>query len=148
MTGFVRSNILHHGLIAPEGSLYLPIKKRIETIKCEGNKNGMETEAYAKSVVEKLMSKRTRSEIWEGNMARTIRFLVGFLPLWLLVSTSSSTSSLLGNSRLIIFHIIELDLLPQIPTWSAKLCPETMKWKSNSPFNARFVFPSKFSEFG
>jgi 1-acylglycerone phosphate reductase len=124
VTGFVRSNILHHGLFAPEGSLYLPIKERIETIKYQGNKNGMETEAYARSVVEKLMCKPTRSEIWEGNMAKTIRILVRFLPLWLLVSTSPTISSFIGNSRLITFYVLELVLLPQIPTWPFKLCPE------------------------
>jgi hypothetical protein len=84
----------------------------------------METEAYARSVVEKLMCKPTRSEIWEGNMAKTIRILVRFLPLWLLVSTSPTISSFIGNSRLITFYVLELVLLPQIPTWPFKLCPE------------------------
>lgn len=84
VTGFVRSNILHHGLFAPKDSFYLPIKETIEKIKYQGNKEGMATEAYARSVVGKLMSTTTRIEIWEGNMAWTIRFLVGFLPLWLL----------------------------------------------------------------
>jgi hypothetical protein len=59
VTGFFRSNILHHGLVVPEGSLYLPIKEIVETIKYQGNKNGMGTGAYARSVVEKLMSKQT-----------------------------------------------------------------------------------------
>ncbi|KAF2008466.1 NAD(P)-binding protein [Aaosphaeria arxii CBS 175.79] len=37
ITGFVRSNILHHGLHAPEESLYLPIKATIQQLKYEGN---------------------------------------------------------------------------------------------------------------
>ncbi|OJJ07622.1 hypothetical protein ASPVEDRAFT_65916 [Aspergillus versicolor CBS 583.65] len=41
VTGFVQSNILHHGLHAPEGCLYLPIKSAIEDIKYQGNANGM-----------------------------------------------------------------------------------------------------------
>ncbi|RDH19644.1 hypothetical protein M747DRAFT_315774 [Aspergillus niger ATCC 13496] len=41
VTGFVQSNILHHGLHAPEDSVYLPIKGIIENIKYQGNANGM-----------------------------------------------------------------------------------------------------------
>ncbi|KAJ0413290.1 NAD(P)-binding protein [Aspergillus carlsbadensis] len=37
VTGFVQSNILHHGLHAPDGSVYLPIKGVIEDIKYRGN---------------------------------------------------------------------------------------------------------------
>ncbi|KAL2866511.1 NAD(P)-binding protein [Aspergillus lucknowensis] len=47
VTGFVQSNILHHGLHAPDTSLYLPIKRTIEEIKYRGNANGMPTEALA-----------------------------------------------------------------------------------------------------
>lgn len=36
VTGFVQSNILHHGLVAPDASLYLPIKSTIEAIKYQG----------------------------------------------------------------------------------------------------------------
>jgi hypothetical protein len=36
VTGFVQSNILHHGLHAPETSLYLPIKSTVEKIKYQG----------------------------------------------------------------------------------------------------------------
>ncbi|PVH93313.1 NAD(P)-binding protein [Periconia macrospinosa] len=81
VTGFVRSNILHHGLYAPETSLYLPIKDAIEQVKYEGNANGMATEAYAASVVNKLMRRRVASEIWDGAMAWYLYFLVTFLPL-------------------------------------------------------------------
>ncbi|KAL3430311.1 hypothetical protein BDV09DRAFT_202304 [Aspergillus tetrazonus] len=41
VTGFVQSNILHHGLHAPDDSLYLPIKSTVEDIKYRGNKNGI-----------------------------------------------------------------------------------------------------------
>jgi hypothetical protein len=123
VTGFVRSNILHHGLVAPDGSLYLPIKENIENIKYQGNENGMATEVYARSVVRKLMGKNIRPEIWEGNMAWTIHFLVGYLPLWLLVSICS----LIKSIRLIILPIVELVILPQISTWSPESLPGTMK---------------------
>ncbi|KAJ6133742.1 hypothetical protein N7523_000064 [Penicillium sp. IBT 18751x] len=72
VTGFVQSNILHHGLVAPDTSLYLPIKSTIEAIKYQGNKNGMPSDMYARSVVDKLMRERVGSEIWEGNMALQI----------------------------------------------------------------------------
>ncbi|KFZ03758.1 hypothetical protein V502_10687 [Pseudogymnoascus sp. VKM F-4520 (FW-2644)] len=81
VTGFVQSNILHHGLYAPEGSLYLPIKQTIEDIKHQGNANGMPTDVYARLVVDQLMRKRTSPEIWEGAMAKTLRLMVTILPL-------------------------------------------------------------------
>ncbi|KAL3466168.1 hypothetical protein BJX64DRAFT_284747 [Aspergillus heterothallicus] len=81
VTGFVQSNILHHGLHAPENSLYLPIKDILEKIKYKGNENGMSSDAYATSVVAKLMRPRVSPEIWEGALVRQIRFLVTFLPL-------------------------------------------------------------------
>jgi 1-acylglycerone phosphate reductase len=85
VTGFVQSNILHHGLYAPEGSLYLPIKSVIEDIKYQGNANGMPPSAYATSVAEKLLQPRVSPELWEGDMARMLRLIVAFLPLRLLV---------------------------------------------------------------
>lgn len=88
VTGFVQSNILHHGLHAPETSLYLPIKGAVEDVKYRGNKNGMVPHAYATSVVAQLMRPQVGMEIWEGALTRLIRFLLTFLPLWLLVSRS------------------------------------------------------------
>ncbi|KAE8143160.1 hypothetical protein BDV38DRAFT_232874 [Aspergillus pseudotamarii] len=81
VTGFVQSNILHHGMYAPETSLYLPLKKTIEDIKYEGNASGMPADAYARSVVAKLVKPRVSAEIWEGALARTLRLLVTILPL-------------------------------------------------------------------
>ncbi|KAE8358634.1 hypothetical protein BDV27DRAFT_169286 [Aspergillus caelatus] len=83
VTGFVQSNILHHGLQAPGSSLYLPIKRIVEDIKYQGNKNGMSPHAYATSVVAKLMRPRVSVEIWEGALTKLI-YLLNFLPLWLL----------------------------------------------------------------
>jgi 1-acylglycerone phosphate reductase len=93
VTGFVQSNILHHGLHAPEGSVYLPIKGVIEDIKYEGNANGMPADAYAASIVDKLMRRSVSPEIWEGGMARLLRFIVTFLPLQLLVRGSLVVAS-------------------------------------------------------
>jgi 1-acylglycerone phosphate reductase len=85
VTGFVRSNILHHGLYAPDDSLYLPIKSTMEQIKYNGNKNGMPAELYANSVVRKLIRGKHGAEIWEGHLAWYLRFLVTFCPLAVLV---------------------------------------------------------------
>jgi 1-acylglycerone phosphate reductase len=87
VTGYVRSNILHHGLYAPEGSLYLPIKTDMERLKYDGNQNGMPAGDYARSVVAKILVKRPRNEIWEGRLAWTLRFITQFCPLWFAVSS-------------------------------------------------------------
>ncbi|KAI9035799.1 SDR family oxidoreductase [Aspergillus affinis] len=84
VTGFVQSNLLHHGFHTPTTSLYLPLKKTIEDIKHRGNDNGMPPDAYARAVVAKVTKSRVSSEIWEGRLARPIRFLVKFLPLTIL----------------------------------------------------------------
>ena len=93
VTGFVRSNILHHGLYAPQDSFYLPIKSTIEQIKYKGNANGMSTDVYARSVVSKVMRGSTGSEIWEGKLAWVLRLMVGWFPLSLLVCNASRAST-------------------------------------------------------
>lgn len=85
VAGFVRSNILHHGLYAPKDSLYLPIQTTIERIKFQGNASGMQADAFAKSVVHKLMQRRPGLEIWEGTLAWKLRILVTFFPLIMVV---------------------------------------------------------------
>ena len=85
VAAFVRSNILHHGLYSPDDSLYLPIKNTIERIKYEGNENGMDTNAFAASIVNKVTRRRPSLEIWEGTLAWRLRLLVTFFPLRLMV---------------------------------------------------------------
>ncbi|KAJ5535566.1 hypothetical protein N7513_008752 [Penicillium frequentans] len=93
VTGFVQSNILHHGLYAPEDSIYLPIKGTIEKIKYQGNANGMPANAYAASIVDKLVGRRAGPEIWEGGMARMLRLIFMLSPLRLL-GTDGPTQNL------------------------------------------------------
>lgn len=111
VTGFVQSNILHHGLYAPESSLYLPIKCTVEAIKYRGNEGGKSPHAYATSVVEKLMRPKPSIEIWEGSFASLIRFLVTFIPLWLLVSHFHFGWYAIRPS---LNHLTELDPLPPV----------------------------------
>lgn len=97
VTGFVQSNILHSGLFAPDDSLYLAIKPNVERIKYEGNKNGMPSEAYAKSIVDKILVRRPKIEIWEGGLSWILGFIVNYCPLWFVVCPNSPAS--LGISR-------------------------------------------------
>ena len=46
----------------------------------------MPTDAYAESVVDKLMQRHVDCEIWQGNLAWILRILLSVLPLQLLVS--------------------------------------------------------------
>ncbi|KAH7024517.1 1-acyl dihydroxyacetone phosphate reductase [Microdochium trichocladiopsis] len=83
VTGYVQSNILHHGLVAPPDSLYLPIKQEMERIKYKGNRNGMPARLYAESVVDKILrTGHPSSEIWEGKLAWVLGFVVNFCPRW------------------------------------------------------------------
>ncbi|KAH7014101.1 1-acyl dihydroxyacetone phosphate reductase [Microdochium trichocladiopsis] len=82
VTGYVQSNILHHGLVAPPDSLYLPIKADTERMKYEGNRTGMPARLYAESVVDKILRPKPSSEIWEGKLAWMLGFLVNFCPSW------------------------------------------------------------------
>lgn len=116
VTGFVQSNILHHGLHAPETSLYLPIKSTVEDIKYQGNKNGMSPEAYAKSVVAKLIRPQVSPEIWEGALARSLRLLAILLPLQLLISHSVTAAIIRTNKE----KCTELDFLPKVQSRPCK----------------------------
>lgn len=66
VTGFVQSNILHHGVYAPEDSIYLPIKGTIEKIKYQGNANGMQANVYVVLIVRRA-GEATR---WTGDLGR------------------------------------------------------------------------------
>lgn len=120
VTGFVRSNILHHGLYAPETSSYLAIKNTVEKIKYQGNRNGMSPEAYAKSVVAKLIRTQVSPEIWEGALAQSLRWLAVLLPLRLLVSMPL-ISFTVGSE---LTRLKELDFIPKI---RARPCKSTIR---------------------
>lgn len=85
VTGFVQSNLLHHGLYAPDDSPYLPIQNVIEEIKYQGNKTGTKADEYARAVVGKLMSSSEDVEIWQGRLAWRLQFLTVACPQWFLV---------------------------------------------------------------
>lgn len=80
VTGFVQSNVLHQGLYAPEGSVYLPLEDTNEDIKYQGNANEMPTDVDRGSIAAKLM-RRVNPEIWEGEMSRFLHLIVTSVPL-------------------------------------------------------------------
>ena len=125
VTGYVRSNILHHGLYAPAGSPYLAIQPDVEHIKHEGNRNGMKAEAYAASVVDKMLQRGPPDELWEGRLAWTLRFIVQCFPLRLMVSYFSRFLSRIS------IDVSELVLLQAVPTKEATWSQDTIvkgKW--------------------
>lgn len=60
----------------------------MEDVKIAGNKNGMPAEVFARSVVNKVMRRRTSMEIWQGRLAGPLRILTSYFPLWFLVNDS------------------------------------------------------------
>lgn len=85
VTGFVQSDILRHGFYAPDTSMYLPIKEKMEEIKFQGNRNGMPAHEYAEAIVRRLVTGRAGAEIWQGGRAFWLRVMLMVLPRWLLV---------------------------------------------------------------
>ncbi|KAF9776025.1 hypothetical protein IL306_005835 [Fusarium sp. DS 682] len=65
VTGYVRSNILRHGVLISEDSLYRPIKTTVEAVKEGGNKNGMPADEYARAVVRQILAPTYKREIWD-----------------------------------------------------------------------------------
>lgn len=88
VTGYVQSDILRDGFVAPKDSLYLDVKEKLEGMKINGNETGMPARKYADSIVERLLRKTRPMEIWQGALSRRIRFGL-FLPLWLLVRVNT-----------------------------------------------------------
>jgi 1-acylglycerone phosphate reductase len=101
VTGYVRSNILHHGFSAPEDSLYLPIKSNVERILSEGIQNGMPSDKYAAAVVGRVLRPNTSPEIWDGKFAWTVELLARFTPLWFLVRTCTLRDPAVALARVI-----------------------------------------------
>jgi 1-acylglycerone phosphate reductase len=81
MTGGVRSSIVRSEYAAlPENSLYQPIKEFWLQRVGLSQKNPMDTEAYAKSVVKQILSRggRTKKWFWQGHFSWTAWFLNTF----------------------------------------------------------------------
>ena len=66
ITGGVKSKIARHMRMLQDDSIYLPVQKDFEKRMAYSQSVGMETDAYAKSVVSQLTGWRQKSTIWEG----------------------------------------------------------------------------------
>ncbi|GAD93915.1 hypothetical protein ANI_1_936034 [Paecilomyces variotii No. 5] len=148
ITGFVRSNILHHGLHAPEGSLYLPILGVVEDIKYRGNANGMPPDLYAASVVKRLMRPQVSPEIWEGGMAHYLRVLIAILPLQLLTRVGVGEAGMEKRGGVVNSNKPREDgSIPQAPnlvlTQGRSLTP--VEYASNEPSSVSGVAPEEAS---
>lgn len=66
ITGGVKSKIARHMRMLRDDSIYLPVQKDFEKRMAYSQSVGMETDAYAKSVVSQLTGWRQKSTIWEG----------------------------------------------------------------------------------
>lgn len=118
VTGYVRSNILHHGFPTPDDSLYLPLKADMERILTEGIQNGMPADEYAAAVVDRVLRPDTSAEIWDGKFAWTVELLVRFTPLWFVVSADRRRESALSGPHADA-HVCRIGSSVAISSWTS-----------------------------
>ncbi len=88
VTGGVQSNIARTERELPEGSLYVPLNEEYQRRQKHSQEGAMSNEAYARSVVSKVLQKSPPKWVWEGNKSWLIWFVDSFLPKGVMVSTS------------------------------------------------------------
>ncbi|OCK85735.1 NAD(P)-binding protein [Lepidopterella palustris CBS 459.81] len=81
VTGGVKSNIARTERHLPANSIYLPIDAEYQRRLKHSQEGGMDNEAYARSVVTKVLSGRNPRWVWQGNMSWVIWFVQRFLPM-------------------------------------------------------------------
>jgi 1-acylglycerone phosphate reductase len=86
VTGGVKSHIARTVRSLKGDSIYLPVEKDFERRLTHSQSLGMETEKYAKSVVEQLTGWRRKTTIWEGSRSWLVWWLTGYMPRFILVS--------------------------------------------------------------
>ena len=86
VTGGVKSHIARTVRTLKSGSIYLPVEKDFERRLTHSQSLGMETEKYARSVVEQLTGLRKKTTIWEGSRSWLVWWLTGYMPRFILVS--------------------------------------------------------------
>ncbi|KAJ9649448.1 NADPH-dependent 1-acyl dihydroxyacetone phosphate reductase [Coniosporium apollinis] len=107
VTGGVQSNIARTERELPEGSLYIPLNAEYQRRLKHSQEGAMPNEAYARSVVSKVLRKSPPKWVWEGNKSWLIWFVDSFLPkgvmdlvfwrmfhLWKLVEPSDAKKEL------------------------------------------------------
>jgi 1-acylglycerone phosphate reductase len=86
VTGGVKSNIARTDRTLPSNSIYLPINQEYLRRTKHSQEVGMPNEKYAKFVVSRVLSSRTKRNIWAGYGAFLVWFTSVFMPSWVLVS--------------------------------------------------------------
>jgi len=88
VTGGVQSNIARVERSLPEGSYYIPLNEEYQRRLKHSQEGAMPNEAYARSVVSKVLKSSPPKHVWEGNKAWLVWWLHTFFPTRIMVSTS------------------------------------------------------------
>ena len=91
VTGGVQSNIARTERELPEGSLYVPLNEEYQRRQKHSQEGAMSNEAYARSVVSKVLQKSPPKWVWEGNKSWLIWFVDSYLPKGVMVSDSPNS---------------------------------------------------------
>lgn len=86
VTGGVISNISRTHRTLPRDSIYLPLAEEYKARQTHSQANAIPNEQYARSVVSQVLSRPSRSIIWEGGKSWLVWFVYTFLPRWVMVS--------------------------------------------------------------
>lgn len=84
VTGGVKSNIARTHRDLPENSIYLPLKEEYEHRLTHSQAMGIPNEVYAKRVVGQVLSRGSKTQIWEGGKAGLVWFVSNVFPKWVL----------------------------------------------------------------
>ncbi|KAF2141173.1 uncharacterized protein K452DRAFT_271814 [Aplosporella prunicola CBS 121167] len=107
ITGGVQSNIARNERQLPEDSYYIPVSQEYQRRLKHSQEGAMPNEAYAKSVVSKVLKSSPPKWVWEGKLSWVVWFATSYLPasvmdsvfwrmfnLWKLVGTTDSKKTL------------------------------------------------------
>lgn len=87
VTGGVQSNIARVERSLPEGSLYVPVDEEYQRRLKHSQEGAMPNDAYARSVVGKVLRPSPPKQAWEGNKAWLVWCMHTFLPTGIMVSS-------------------------------------------------------------
>lgn len=86
VTGGVQSNIARVERSLPDGSLYVPVDEEYQRRLKHSQEAAMPNDAYACSVVSKVLRPSPPKQVWEGNKAWLVWWMHTFFPTGIMVS--------------------------------------------------------------
>jgi len=89
VTGGVQSRIARTERQLPAGSIYLPIEQEYQERVTHSQQGAMPNEAYARSVVAKVLVSDPGRYVWEGNKAWVVWAIDTFLPKAVMVNMNT-----------------------------------------------------------